>query len=659
MSLGGPIVRDKLHYFVAFEGNDQDRANRVTLGNPAFAPRFGSYEGSFKQPFREDLFFGKLDYRPNDRNSFELSANYRDESDIKDFGGQTAYEAARDVQNTVRTARFAHEYDAGAWINRASLSYLDYAFHPVPINPGLVGLDYSGVLRLGGADTEQKIGQEVLTLKDDVTFTEIGDGRHVLKAGLLLAHVDYDVQKPLSGNPLFRFLPELSFEFPGEASYGTGNPDLSNDTTQYGLYLQDEWQLTRRASLSLGVRWDYDADLLGNDYVTPPDVVAAVSSFVPARYFTDGDDREAPDNSFQPRLGFSFDLSPDQSTVLFGGIGRYYDRVLYNEIVEERLRLQWQVRQFRFSADGAPRDGQPTIPWNDAYLSVQGLRGLIDSGVAPNPEIFLIENDTRLPVTDQASLGVRHRFGDDWLGSFTLARNRSRHGFSYILGNRNSDGTCCAPVPGNFGNVLLSTDDKQAWYDAVYITLEKPYTGASRWGMTLAYTYSEAEENGGDLFSLDFPTIADYPRHPTNADERNRLVFSAIVGLPWELKLSTLVTLGSGTGYTIVDQSRGTGPGELVYRYFTGRPQKDSFIVGDAWAYRSVDLRLEKAIPFGGRRFSVVAEALNIFDYENYDPGSYNGIIPAPGEPPNAAFGLPTQLIEPGRRLQLGVTFAF
>jgi outer membrane receptor protein involved in Fe transport len=499
----------------------------------------------------------------------------------------------------------------------------------------------------------------VYTFKNDATLPEIGGGRHVLKTGLRAARVEYDVQKLLSGNPLFRFLPEVSFDFPGESVYGAGNPDLSDETTQYGLYLQDDWSVTPRLTLNLGVRWDYDTNLLGEDYVTPPEVVAAVSSFVPPQYFTDGDDRETPDDLFQPRIGFSFDISSDQRTVLYGGVGRYLDRVLYNEIIDERLRLQWQVRRFLFSADGAPRDGQPTIAWDPSYLSKAALDGLIASGIAPNPEIFLIENDTRIPETLQASIGVRRRFGDDWLGSLTLARNRSRHGFSYIFGNRNPDGSCCAAVPGGFGNVLLSTDDKEAWYSGVYVTVEKPYTQTSRWGLTVAYTYSDAEETGGDVFSLDFPTIADYPRHPTAGDERHRVVVSSIIGLPWRMRLSTLVTLGSGTGYTIIDQSLGTGPGETRFGYYAGRPEQQSFIAPDAWAYRSVDVRLEKAFLLGGRELSVVAEALNVFDYENYDPGSYNGVIHALDQPPNADFGQPSQLIEPGRRLQLGVTFSF
>lgn len=76
-------------------------------------------------------------------------------------------------------------------------------------------------------------------------------------------------------------------------------------------------------------------------------------------------------------------------------------------------------------------------------------------------------------------------------------------------------------------------------------------------------------------------------------------------------------------------------------------------------AFRSVDLRLERAFEFGrSQRLSLVAEAFNIFGHENYDPASYNGNIPAPGQPPSDAFGKPTQLSDPGRRLQFGATYS-
>ena len=112
-----------------------------------------------------------------------------------------------------------------------------------------------------------------------------------------------------------------------------------------------------------------------------------------ARYFTDGDDRPPFYGAWQPRLGFSYDITGKGQTIAFGGWGRYYDRVLYNSTLDERFRLQYAVRTFQFSRSGGIRDGVQTIVWDPSYLSVAGLESIIARGRAPNPEVFLIAND--------------------------------------------------------------------------------------------------------------------------------------------------------------------------------------------------------------------------------------------------------------------------
>ena len=84
-----------------------------------------------------------------------------------------------------------------------------------------------------------------------------------------------------------------------------------------------------------------------------------------------------------------------------------------------------------------------------------------------------------------------------------------------------------------FTNILVSNTDKKNWFDALYLTAERAFDGQV--GIAaLNYTLGNAEAIGGDLFSLDYRTVEDYPRHPASTDERHRIVATGIVGLPFD-----------------------------------------------------------------------------------------------------------------------------
>ena len=136
LSLGGPIVRDKMHYFFSYEANDQDRQERVFFGpnrTREFAQEYLHLEGTFTQPFREDLAFGKLSYQPSLSQIFDWSAMYRDESDIRSFGGDRAFTAGENVLQEVWGSTLRHQFTTDTWLNEASLSYNDYAWSPTPV----------------------------------------------------------------------------------------------------------------------------------------------------------------------------------------------------------------------------------------------------------------------------------------------------------------------------------------------------------------------------------------------------------------------------------------------------------------------------------------------------------------------------------------------
>lgn len=642
-SIGGPIIRDKLHFFASYEANDQDREETVALGggfqnNQALRQQLAHFEGTFVSPFRSDLAFAKLSLQPASRHLLDWSMDYRKETDIGGFGGDTSYEAAENKKNDRFGTALRYQFVADSWLNEASLGYQDFSWNPQPLNPDQVGFVYEGLLRIGGRDTEQDIGQQRIALRDDLSFANIGGGKHALKTGATLAFLDYTVTKHFEENPRYFFRSDMSSTIPYKARYGFGNPDLSADNTEFGIYVQDDWSVNPKLILNLGLRWDYETNMMDKDYVTPPEIVERLGSQFPSRYFTDGSQRSAATDMWQPRLGFSYDLTENAKTVVFGGVGRYYDRNMFNNTLDERFRLQHSVGEFFFSEDGSAVFGQPAVKWDPRYLTAAGLQEVLASGITGKPEVFLIENDTKVPYSDQWNLGLRHAFGS-MLASVSYSSIRSYHGFSFLWGA----GHCCPQFDPHYSNVLISSDDVKTWYDAVYITVDSPYTSDRRYGWNVAYTWADAKQIGGDLFSLDLPTIADWPKYGTPGTQDHRVVANGIVGIPWDIRLSTLLQYSSGDKFRIHDFSNGFCTG--CYHPRTGE--------GPSWT--TIDLRGEKSFRLGPTSLGVILEAFNITNEKRY--AFFNDFIPPEGNP---HVGEPTAIVGGSqRRYQLGLRVAF
>jgi carboxypeptidase family protein/TonB-dependent receptor-like protein len=651
-SLGGPIVKDSVHFFGSWEYNDQTRENLVTIGpalsvaSPALRTELESFAGFFESPFTSNLFFTKLSWQAAASGLLDVSFFYRDEDETRDFENRNSFQSATDLTNSVWNAQAKYTMTGRSFLSETTVGYNDYQWMTAPTNPNLVGRNYLETLRIGGNSDTQDFHQKRFSIREDFSLLNIqAAGDHVVKMGAVVNFSKYDVRKLQRGNPLFEFRPDLGYEVPFQAFYGVGNPDLSTDNTAYGVYVQDDWTVNSRLTVNLGLRWDYETDMLDNDFVTSPEVRANLTGLVPDRYFSNGD-RPAYKNAFQPRLGFTFDVTGKGQTIAFGGYGRYVDRDVYNFVLDERFRLNWGVRQFRFSTDGMTRDGQPTILWDPSYFSAAGLNGLIAQGTAPNPEVFMIDRNTKPPQTDQYSVGVRQALGPVGVSASYAAMRRP-------------DGTCCLSL-GGYQNVLLSDATKKFWYDAFLLSIDKPYTASSHWGATVAYTYAESDQTGNDTFSLDclasecLRRIEDYPRHPTPNDERNRLVFSGILGLPWEIRFSTLITLGSGLPYNLFDATNGFGPNEFRVRLNEG--SQDGSFPFDA-PYQSIDLRLQKDFLIANLvNVGLIGEVFNATNHTNF--GCFEGFIPPPPEV-NARLGQGNCVTTPGRRFQFGLNVSF
>jgi outer membrane receptor protein involved in Fe transport len=649
-TVGGPIIEDMLHFFFSYEGRRDETSAGVNFSDPDFQ----QYNGTFAKPFEQDVLFGKLSFNPNDSNAIELSFSKREDTEVLDFGGTRAYDARIDRDNEIDSVLLKWSYFGDRFINEVLVDRGEYVWTPNPARPDLVAQDFQGVGRIGGANNLQAKGQDSLTIRDDLTFTPIEGwgGSHTIKMGAKFARYEYSLVENNNVNPLYIYNRDrpTGFDAPFQAIYAPIGQVEEFDNDQFGLYVQDDWDVNDRLQLNLGLRWDYEDNALNNDFVSPEGWSDVVDELGLSRdYISTGSEREGYKNAFQPRVGFSLDVSEDgdQSTTLFGGAGRYYDRIPIDPYAVESFRAQFPTYNFYFSFDGQPVDGNPSIIWDPRYLTPEGLDELIAGPLAGRGEIIMLNNDTKPPYSDQFSFGVRQVMGD-WIGSLTLSRVLGYRQHTYIWGNRTFEGQFQPPSNG-YGNVLIS-DYRRFTSSGVYVSLDKPFTQDSNWGVGVAYTYLDAEKEGGDNFSLDYSRPDLYPDNKVG--ERHRLAINGIVGLPWEMRLTGLIQLGTGAPHTVIESFAYNGLDGGGIRLGAREPRGQDFIIPNAWAYRQVDLSLSKQFTWGERQMlELRLDALNVFNHNNY--GCFTDFVEDP------RFGEPNCTVGPTRGFQVGARYAW
>ncbi|QDH73042.1 carboxypeptidase regulatory-like domain-containing protein [Brevundimonas sp. M20] len=726
-AIGGPIIRDRLHFFGTYERKKEGRANVVDLGDRATLAdetRFADYIGTFAAPFEEDLYFGKLSWQPSEGHLVDWSVTYRDESDLRDFGGADAFERANNLQQTTLTSNLRWQWQTDSFLNELAIDYRDYNYNPGAANFSDVGQsyrrfedsntstpafdpDYFGgftILNLGGRDSTQDIHDNAITVRNDLTFNDLEmSGFHTIKLGAKVSFQNYQVEKQFGRNPFYYFdldgRPELSGSttVPYRVELGRSFPEVDLDNTVIGLYLQDDWRITDQLEINIGLRWDYETNANNNDYVTPASVIAGLDQWIASTdggkpagyapswfnrddYISTGNNRDPFAGAIQPRIGFSYDIFGDRSTVIFGGAGRYYDRVNFNFSYDEIVK-PFDIRQNAFfSTTGRPagedRDPGPGVDlpgeagdpilWDPSYGTAAGLDPVFAT-IPGKGEVFLLSNDFEPPRTDQVNFGVRQRLGD-WQTEVTLAYGKTKNEFTWQYltrcrepnrpndgGGFGDNGGFCGPGAANpYRGYFVSDHNKEREFRALYLKADKPYTRDSGWGFNLAYTWSEAEQNGGrDAFCFDCFSVETSPVRPTDNDERHRIVANGIVDLPFDFQLSGILTLGSGTPFDVFD---GTGT-DFYYRPNAGRPEQYNFIIPNAFAYRNLDLRLTKNFEFvPGQQLSVFVDAINVFNFDNFagfDGGTGSATSPNPN------YGQPSRVLFPTRTFQIGMRYSW
>ena len=694
-SFGGPIVKDKIHFFGSYEGNYQNRANAVNIsaiptGFPALdSVNLRQYNGSFVSPFKENLFFGKLSDEINDKSSAELSFSNRHETDVRDFGGGTSYAAATNNHNYNTVVQLKHNYFTGPWLNESKIDFSRFHRGFSPNTSGdarrvytVTGTDYV----IGAANSIQEYIQKRIGFRDDLTFTGFQlAGEHVFKGGFSFNHDTYDIDKRNDEVPQFHYaqtadggngVQTYNYATPYELRYGSGDPFFNSKNNQTGAYLQDDWAPVKRLLINAGIRWDYESNMLNTGYVSPnngpihyvdtlrtymsqPNAgsPSGVNLFVPldlTRYIATGNNRKPFKKAFQPRVGFSYGIDEASRTTVFGGWGLYYDRIPFDVAVDEKLKISNPTYTIRFAPQGtAPVAGQ--VAFQNSYLTADTAtldRLASSSGLH---ELWLLDNNYKVPKTTQWSLGVRQLIGQ-FSAAVTYASQRAVDGFTWNVaaGGLNNNGTCCN-FPFNWGahgiaSIIYSTNDVKTWYDAVSLQLDKVYSRPSLdafgWGAGLTYTYAkrslEGEDALGDTFA--FPQASTIKRHAAN-DEKHRIVGNWITDIPYlfGIQWSGLATLGGKQNIDVGCQR------------FCSNFVRGGFTTPGTFPYRNVDMRLRKDLPSFGRTQTALGLTLDVFNtFNSANLGCYNT-----GNPTDVNFGKAGCVVTDARRYQLGAELNF
>ncbi|WP_141059229.1 TonB-dependent receptor [Stenotrophomonas rhizophila] len=714
-ALGGPIIQDKAHFFVTYEAKRFDLpvtiapegsvTNRVGLlpGDAAAGL------GPASQPFEQDLIFAKIDFEPTDNDRIELSFQDRDETQ-QQFSGQTAPEAGREVVNTDRRYALRWNHSGERYYNELMLTHEDSFNNPTPLTLGN-GFIYTApdgtedrtLVKIGGASAldSQVKGQKGWAIEDNLTLDGIQwMGDHTIKMGAKYKQIDLYASDAAQINPQFTYSlgdPDFPSDIPYKAQFVkpvngvTGvSGEVRSKSKQIGLFIQDDWQVNDHLQLNIGLRWDYEKTPAYLDFVTPQAVVDAIYSQDPraaagqtfadtlalggldiSNYISNGHNRKAFKDAWQPRLGFSYDINADEQHVIHGGAGRSYDRDLFDNLQLEttKLALPQPTIYFRNPATGSCLNGQAACyDWNPNLLNgIGNLQSLVGSTSNAGLEVDLLNNNLKVPYSDQFSLGMSNQVGD-WLTDATIARTLSYDGFAFTLGNRYPTGQffddprlCGGTDPGlsqawscnvpGFGSLIIGQQGIKTRATQVLLSAQKPFTQESGWGSSIAYTWTTARHNRdiNEKYAFDRGLIEDYPTIRSNGAPRHRLVVTGSYAGFWGITFGGKVTLATPTAvndWYPVTQSTGYDlptPGAAVPN------GNGKFLIGGKiFGYRSVDLQATKTFKMpGDTELYARIDIINVFNFDNFSNYNYtksNGKLLASYNETGDIVGTPRQV---------------
>jgi len=610
-SLGGPFITDKLFAFFAGEYLNQDHAVPVGVRNFATNTVSGGSATAFVHDVR---ITSKGDWvpDPNDhislRYSFERSLDVDNGFQIRPLGG-----AANRQQSLNRYNSFLASWSKSFSSTQVNtLSYQkNYFINQIPAfspndpvtNPG--GLALGNELRFPDLQdgANYRIPQRTRLARDQIRDTFYWSlGKHNLSFGGEFQYYGSDIlfdifgsgsvylaqdfpTADLNGDGVINDL-DIPISFALKSGAPVKPPTAPYEHNKYlGLFVQDDWKLRPGLTVNLGLRWDGDFNSLGETEQNKPcpNLTTANIHCEFIRNLLGPHNSSAKYKNFGPRVGFAWQPSGLKNTVVRGGYGIYYDRVILEPALLEELLNGRAVPIVAFN--GSTIVGSRFAP--DATTGkIVNLANPFGGGPSPfGIGVTFIDNKAATPLVQQFTLGVQHQFGNDYLvsvdGILTRGTRQLIPRFLRTLPPGVSTPFIDCPNPRDPCTVIDPATGKPAatgcpadpscqsitdirssartWYDALLVSFQKrPKSGAWHPGYNVSYTLSKTfDEQQDDQVSPSGAPTEDpaidamhvdslkIEKGYATSDERHRFVLYGSMEIPWKLNVSPIWTWSS------------------------------------------------------------------------------------------------------------------
>src|SRR6267142_6253060 len=625
-SLGGPLVKDKMFIFGAFE---RFRERQNLLVNPVLLPEIAAIPGvtaspTIPLPYNDTLLTVKIDHHISGRQTmfYRYSFQKNDSPNDQFDPGQPADLAGGNTNtNKLQSLVVSHTYTFSPRVlNQFSFQWQTFENNilGVTTNPNIV---FPSVQSGANVNVPQQTKERKFQFRDDISVLR---GNHAMKFGVNYIHTlltgffffgANGYQITFFDNPLTikNNLPStncppnptcypLGFATPGtvqEITFNTGAGDTSQPPFhQLALYFQDDYKVTPRLTLNLGLRWDANIKMLVDQTNNRTMKILAQLNNERAKAITGADLSKTTGSykEFQPRIGFAWDIKGTGQTVIRGGYGIFYDQIFQNltlfakqqanpTIYQTVLDLRndsvgvGQLATFRFGVDPLPAPGAV----NNTNLEF-GAFGRINDPLL------------RDPYVQKWSLGFETKLGKNYVLASDVVHTLGLHENRVQNINPRIRTICDATFPGsNPASSLCVRGSSTRFFDAAFVAaglgagrLEQinMFTATNRslydsWVTTLrrrthrtllsaSYVLSSSRSWGGQpTASYSGNGIAITPENqfkpeefgPTRIDERHRIVASGLFDLGHGFQLAPIVQFATARPFSPIVGSDIDGDG--------------------------------------------------------------------------------------------------